>query len=147
MENGDIADFYIPTLACVFENLLAAPPITVADRLKYKLYVSRNDWDSAIKLWQAHSLPVKSLIDAVNRRGISTQVITFLSSGATDPIYRWLLRKGVTTVVDFYDSVESYAADLHFNRAINTVFVPSKEMAYKLGMRATTASTTTVWTL
>lgn len=147
MENGDIADFYIPSQACIFEHLLAAPPASVSEKLKNALYTSRGDWDAVINLWKPNEIPLKSLIDSVNRRRISTLVVTFLSPEAPEAIYRWLLRKGVTTTVEFYESPQAFAEDLRYNRSILNVFVPDKDTAHTIGFRATTASTTTLWNI
>lgn len=147
MERGDISDFAVIGQACVFEGLLASPPATRTGRLRTKYYTSREEWDTALKLWKPHDLPLKSLIDSVKRLKIATVVITFLSEEATDPIYRWLLRKGVMTTVEFYESPEAYANDLRYNRAIKSVWVPTKDIAYTLGMRAVVTSPDKSWNL
>ncbi len=146
MERGDIAISSGVGQASIFEGVIASPPSGVS-LVKEKFYIRRNDWDAALGLWTPNELPLKSLIDSVERLGISTEVITFLSVDAVDPIYRWLLRKGVTTPVYFYENVEAYAEDLKYNRAIKVVYAPNKDVAYSLGMRATVVNPESAWRL
>lgn len=147
MERGDIGDFVLPGQACVFEGLLASPPDKVSNKLKYRFHMASNDWDAALRLWKTNDLPVKSLIDSVKRKGITTLVVTFLSPDAVEPIYRWLLRKGITTTVEFYESPEAYADDLRYNRSILNVYVPETEMAHIIGFRATVISNQLAWSV
>jgi hypothetical protein len=132
--------------ACVFEGLLAFPPDKVK-QLRYLLNKSTDNWESAIKLWKPNDLVVKSLSDGVNRLGVGTDVITFLDELAVEPIYQWLVRKGVSTPVMYYSSVESYAEDLRFNRAVKTVYVSDQEHARIIGMRATVVPPNKAWSL
>jgi hypothetical protein len=80
--------------------------------------------------------------------GIATDVVTFLSPDAVEPIYRWLLRKveSVPSIL-YYPSPSAYADDLKYNRSITSVYVPDKSMAFDIGMRATTVSPLTTWGL
>lgn len=146
MERGDISDIVVPGQACIFEDVLASRP-TGGAALRERLYVRRGDWDSALKLWKPNDLPLKSLIDSVDRRGIGTSVITFLAHEAVEPIYRWLARKGITCPVEHYETPSDYEMDLRYDRKIKTVYVPNKEVAYVLGMRATVVSPTSAWSL
>lgn len=146
MERGDIGSYTVSSQACVFEDLLAERP-TGAAALKEKFYARRGEWDKALKLWKPHDLPLKSLIDSVNRRGIDTSVITFLPNEAAEDVYRWLVRKGVACTVNAYESPEDYEADLRYDRGIKVVYVPSKEIAHVLGMRATVVSPMSAWSL
>ena len=144
MERGDIGTGARIGQACVFEGVLASRP-TGAAAIRERFYANRGSWDSALKLWKPNDLPLKSLIDSSERMGIATDIITFLSHDATEPIYQWLLRKGVTLAVTHYDTPELYEQDLRYNRAIKVVYVPDKEIAYTLGMRATVVSPDSAW--
>jgi hypothetical protein len=144
MERGDIADYTRVGQACIFEGLLAIRPSGSAG-LKCKVYERGGNWASSIKLWKPNDLALKSLIDSVNRLQIATEIITFLSDEAVEPIYQWLLRKGVTTSVVYYEDVESYEIDLRYNRAVRAVYVSDQEHARILGMRATVVPPTTAW--
>lgn len=146
MERGDIAIGSSVGQAVIFEGVLASPPAGVSI-VKEKYYQRRGDWEAAINLWHPNELPLKSLIDSVERLGISTDVVTFLSVDSVDPIYKWLVRKGVTTPVYFYEDPQSYADDLRYNRAVRVVYAPNKEIAYTLGMRATVVSPDAAWRL
>lgn len=146
MERGDIADSVVLGQACVFEDVLASRP-TGSSVIREKFYIRRGDWDGALKLWKPNDLPLKSLIDAVDRRGIGTSIITFLDPDAVEPIYRWLIRKGVTCPVEYYESPENYALDLRYDRGIKVVYVPNTDIAYALGMRATVVSPTSAWSI
>lgn len=144
MERGDIAEYTWVGQACIFEGLLAIRPAGTAG-LKCKVYERSGNWSSSLKFWKPNDLALKSLIDSVNRLQIATEVITFLSDEAVEPIYQWLLRKGVTTNVVYYEDVESYEVDLRYNRAVRAVYVSDQEHARILGMRATVVPPTTAW--
>lgn len=144
MERGDISAVARVGQACVFEDVLASRPVGT-DALKEKFHIRRGNWESALKLWKPNDLPLKSLIDSVDRLGISTLVVTFLPHASIDAVYHWLLRKGVTCPVEHYDSPEDYELDLRYDRQVKVVYVPNKEIAYTLGMRATVISPTSAW--
>lgn len=144
MEKGDIASGGRIGQACVFEGLLATRP-TGAALIKEKFYERNGNWDNALKLWQPGDKALRSLSDHSNRLGISTEVITFLDSDAVEPIYNWLLRKGITCTVIYYERVEDYEVDLRYNRSIHVVYVPLDEQAQIIGMRAKVVDPTTIW--
>ena len=147
MERGDIGDYVFAGQACVFEDLIAERP-TGAAAIKEKFYIRRGDWDKALKLWKPNDLPLKSLIDSAKRRGIATSVVTFLPEESVDAIYRWLLRKGVSECpVEAYETPAHYEMDLRYDHGIKVVYVPNKEIAYVLGMRATVVSPNSAWSL
>lgn len=145
MERGDIGSFTMLSQACMFEGLLAQPPSNIRGRVLERIKLSTKDWDAALKLWKPFDLPVKTLIDNVERLGISTKVITFLDEDAVDPIYRWLLRKGVSTTVEFYPTVEAFIADLRFDRSIRNVYVPTDDLYRKIGYRSSVVNPEVSW--
>jgi hypothetical protein len=144
MEKGDISTHDHPSLACVFEGLLANPPKR-SSRIFGKLKRVDDDLPSDLRGWTPNELPIKSLIDLTNRIGISTLVITFMGPDMEEPIYRWLLRKGVAPNVQGYRSIEEFREDLKYNRLLSTVYVADSEQAAQLGIRATVVSTTSTW--
>lgn len=144
MERGDIGTGARVGQACVFEGVLASRP-TGAAAIKEKFHIRRGAWEEAINLWKPNELPLKSLIDSSERMGIATDIVTFLSPEAVEPIYRWLNRKGVTLAVTYYETPEVYAEDLKYNRAVKVVYAPDKEIAYTLGMRATIVGPDSAW--
>lgn len=147
MERGDIGVFATLGQSCVFEGLLASPPASVGRRIRERFRTQINDWDSALKLWKPHDLPIRSISDHINRLGISTHVVTFLAPEAAEPIYRWLLRKGISTSVTYYPTPAEYRSDLKYDMGIKTVYVPDTEMAAVLGIKATVVSPDVPWSL
>lgn len=140
MERGDIAVYERPERACIFEGLLAVPPH------KLKTFFKREeDAETSLKKWKANELPLKSLIDGTNRLGIHTQVVTLLGPDMEEPVYQWLLRKGVSCSVHAYGSLAEAIEDFKYNRALHTIMVPDQEMAAQIGLRAKVVSPTTTW--
>lgn len=144
MERGDIAAPGRVGQACIFEDLLAVPPTGTA-LVKERFHERQGNWDRALQLWKPGDKALRSLSDYSNRLGIVTDVITFLDVDAVEPIYNWLLRKGITCPVFYYENPEAYEIDLRYNRAIRVVYVPHDEQARILGMRAKVIDPTTIW--
>lgn len=147
MERGDIGNYARMYQACIWEGVLATPPESLSSKAKYKLADLKADWETMVGMWKPVDKGVKSLIDSVNRLGIGTDVITFLHPDATEPIYKWLVKKGVSTSVIYYESPEEYALDLRYNRGIKTVYVASQEDALAIGLRAHVVKQDTAWSL
>ena len=146
MQGNDISTYDRIGQASMFEGVLASPP-SGTGKLKSKFYESRNDWESAIKLWTPNDLPIKSLIDCVNRLCLGTEVITFIHPDAVEPIYAWLSRKGVSTSVLYYENIEAYNDDFKYNRSVRVFYTSSMDDAHVIGMRATVVAPTTAWRL
>jgi len=145
MERGDISDYTTTSQSCIWEGVLANPPKGFSLKTRYLLYERANNWESAIPMWKPNDLSVRSIADCTNRLHISTDVITFISQGAVDPIYNWLLRKGITTTVLYYPSPKEYAFDLRYNRGIKTVYVANDDDAFTIGLRAHVVQPNTAW--
>jgi hypothetical protein len=144
MQGNDIQSFDDLGYGVVFEELLASPP----DGLKQigtALFQARNNWTRVLALWEPNDLPLKSLYDTTQRLGIGAEIYTFLHPEAVDAISDWLSRKGMSLPVLFYKSVEELAYDLRFKRSIRTIFVPHKDQASVLGIRATVTPPTSAW--
>lgn len=144
MERGDIASGGRIGQACVFEGLLALRP-TGGALVRERFHERNGNWGKAFSLWQPGDKALRSLSDQSNRLGIATEVITFLNSEAVEPIYNWLLRKGIACPVIHYESVEAYEIDLRYNRSVSIIYVPLDEQARILGMRAKVVDSTTIW--
>lgn len=144
MEGNDISVSSSVGQATIFEGVIASPPTSSA---RYLLAKTRNDWEAMIKLWQPNDLPMKSLSDCVNRLQIGTDVITFLSPDAVEPIYSWLVRKGVSTPVLWYPSALDYYNDVKYNMGLKVVYVSNQEDASIIGMRARVVSPATAWSI
>lgn len=145
MQGNDISAFENIGQATMFEGVLANPPDKATSKLKSFFAKQADDWDRVIAGWHPNPLPIKSLADCVNRRRIGTDVYTFLSPDAVDPINRWLVRKGISVPVYYYESVEALAEDLRYNRGIKVIYTSSHDHAMTLGMRATVVSPTQIW--
>lgn len=130
----------------MFEGVLASAPTGTA-KLKAKFYEGRGDWENVLKLWSPNDMPIRSLIDCVNRLGLGTEVITFIHPDATEPIYNWLSRKGVSTSVLYYENIEQYNEDFKYNRGIRVFYTASVDDAHLIGMRATVVNPNTAWRL
>lgn len=144
MEGNDISFDTKLAQASFFEGVLAHPPMNSP---RYLFHKSRNNWESAIPLWKPNDMPMRSLVDCVNRLGIGTDVITFLHEEAVEPIYQWLLRKGVQTTVLWYPSVEDYRDDIKYNMGLKVVYVPEQDDALILGIKAKVVSPNTAWSV
>jgi hypothetical protein len=146
MEGGDIAAFDRPSRACIFEGLLAEPP-TRKKALAARFSKDKDVEVTSLRAWVANERPLKSLIDTTNRVGIHTMVFTLMGPAMEEPIYQWLLQKGVTTTVRGYNAIEEFSEDLKYDRGIHTVYVTKQEHWSVLGLRATVVSPTTPWSV
>lgn len=144
MEGNDIFPVSTLSQATIFEGVIASPPPTSA---KYLLAKTRGDWESMIPMWRPNDLPLRSLSDCVNRLEIGTDVITFLSPESVEPIYNWLVRKGISTPVIWYPSATDYYNDVRYNMGLKVVYVANDEDAAILGMRARVVSPATAWSI
>jgi hypothetical protein len=144
MEGNNISVHTTLEQATIFEGVVASPPSASA---KYLLAKARNDWASIISMWKPNDLPMRSLSDCINRLQIGTDVITFLSPDAVEPIYQWLVRKGVSTPVIWYPSATEYYNDVRYNMGLKVVYVADEEDAAILGMRARVVSPATAWSV
>lgn len=145
MEGNDIASFTPLFQGVVFDGLLASPP-QKSKAVLANIQKRRDDWDSVLRLWQPHELPLKALSDCVNRLGLGTDVYTFLHPDAVDAIDRWLVRKGISTPVYYYESPAMLEYDLRFSRAVRIIYTSDEETAKVLGIRATVVSPDKAWT-
>ncbi|NBS70420.1 hypothetical protein EBT31_16135 [bacterium] len=145
MLGNDIASFSPTAQGVVFDNLLASPPSGAKSVLE-NIHRRRNNWDSSLSLWEPHDLPLKVLSDCVNRLGLGTDVYTFLHPDAVGAIDKWLVRKGISTPVYYYESPEMLEYDLRFQRAVRIIYTSDQEVAKILGPRATVTPTDRAWT-
>jgi len=145
MQGNDISSFSPTAQGIVFDGLLASPPQGYKAFLE-TIHRRRDNWDAYIQLWEPHDLPIKALSDCVNRLGLGTDVYTFIHPDAADAIDRWLVRKGISTPVYYYESPELLEYDLRFSRAVRIIYTSDEETARILGPRATVATTDRAWT-
>ncbi len=148
MEGNDIGSWAVSHQGVVFEGVLASQPHRRMPAFRNSLLAGRaTNWESFIANWKANDIPLKSMINCVNRLGIKTSVYTFLAEEAVDPIERWLARKGVASTCLFYSSPKLLAQDLIYDRSVHTVYVPTVELARELGLRATVVGPDTHWSM
>jgi hypothetical protein len=147
MEKNDIHPVSRIKQVTMFEGVLASPPSSVLDKVKGAYHKRTSDWASVIPLWKVHDMPMRSLSDCVNRRGIATHVITFLSPDAVDPIEKWLIRKGVSTPVMWYPSIVEFASDLVYDRSVAVVYTPHEDYSAILGLRGKVVSPDKPWSI
>lgn len=145
MQGNDLSAYAPLAQGLVFEGLLASPP-SGSKALLDAFNRRRDSWDHVLKRWTPHELPLKALSDCVNRLGLGTDVYTFLGEEAASAIDNWLMRKGISTPVYHYPSVEMLEYDLRFQRAVRVIYVANEEHAKVLGIRATVVSNDRAWT-
>lgn len=147
MQGNDISSFIESRQGTMFEGVLATPPVKALTKFREKVTTgdTEESWEQRLKLWTPATMPLKSLADHVNRLGIMTEVYTFLSPQAIDPINKWLIRKGISVPVYFYESVAELAYDLSFNRSIRRIFTASPDDAQVLGIRSTVVTSERSW--
>lgn len=135
--------FEKPVRACIFEGLIASPPSTTRRLLGT---FSKKDPDTKpLHGWTANELPLKSLIDSVNRLNVGTFLFSLLGPDMEEPIYKWLVRKGVSIPVFGYAQLEDFREDIKYNRGLHTIYVVEDEHAALLGLRAKVVSPTVAW--
>lgn len=141
MQGNDIGSFADIGQGVIFEGLLASPPP--------KRLFTRTDssWDKELSKWKPHDLPLKALIDTSDRLGVNTEVYTFLDADAVDAVEHWLVKKGISLPVFFYNNIEELAYDLRFKRSVRIIYVPDQEQASVIGIRATVVDNKKAWTL
>lgn len=147
MEGNDLLPYIGVSQATMFEGVLASPPEGVLKSVRYKRLVSKHEWDEALRMWTAHEMPLKSLADCVNRRGIGTEVYTYLPLESTDSISRWLSRKGISVPIYSFIDVADLISDFRMNRAVRVLYTGNYDDACLIGPRATVVSSSQAWLL
>lgn len=145
MQGNDIASFSPTAQGLVFDGLLASKP-SGAKAVLESVQQRRGNWDGVLRLWEPHDIPIKVLSDCVNRLGLGTDVYTFIHPEIVDALDRWLVRKGISTPVYYYESPEMLEYDLRFSRAVRIIYTSDESVAQILGPRATVATTERGWT-
>lgn len=144
MQGNDLAPYAPIQQAVLFEGVLATYPKGIKS---FRTWVASKakDMPTVLNTMKPNELPLKSLIDSVNRRGIGTLVYTLMPVEAVPEIEHWLIRKGVSTSVEAYPDIETLAQDLRFNRSIHVIYVATQEQQAIIGMRATVLGSERAW--
>ena len=147
MERNDIQTNAPIKQACLFEGVLAAPPVKSIQKMRAAKAIRQHEWHRYIGMWLPYEMPLKSLVDSVNRRGGGVEVYTCLTSGGEDAIDRWLARKGVSVPVYQFESIYEIHAEMKFHSPSMRIHVATEEQAQLLGLRARVASPHKEWVL
>ncbi len=147
MERNDIQSDAPIKQACLFEGVLAGPPSKNIQKMRAATAKDEHEWHRYIGMWRPHELPIKSLVDSVNRRGVGVEVYTCLASGVEDAIDRWLARKGVSVPVYQFENIYELQAEMKFHSPAMKIHVATEEQAQLMGLRARVASPHKEWVL
>jgi hypothetical protein len=143
MEKGDIAPTVHKHVACMFEGLLIKDPLPqpVAEKSRWwrkpETVTDVPEIEQIARLWKPNDMPLKSVIHMINQLGIGVEVYTYLDQEFHEAIEHWLARKGAAVNVYHYLDVNDLQEDFKFNRDVHTLFTPSQNDAFILGLRAT----------
>lgn len=146
MERGDIGPYAPLQLAVVFDGLLAKKPEGtryLAAAAAYRL----NNYDKYMSHWKPNELPIKFIVDAVNRRNIGVSIYTFLNPILHDALDRWLVRRNITIPPIHVEDAKEIAETVKYFPGIRQVFVPDQEQAAIIGIKATVVSADKAWSL
>ena len=147
MERNDIQANAPIKQACLFEGVLAAPPAGNIKKMRAAKAIRQHEWHRYIGMWTPYEMPLKSLVDSVNRRGVGVEVYTCLTSGVEDAIDSWLARKGVSVPVYQFENIYDIHAEMKFHSPSMRIHVATEEQAQLLGLRARVASPHKEWVL
>lgn len=145
MQGNDLLDFSSVTQGVIFEGVLATPPTNPVASTKAAFFKNRENWKAYLRLWLPNDLPLKSMIDSAMRLGVGTNVYTFISQGFAEEVDMWLMRKGISVEVLYYESVEELAYDLRFQRQLRTIYTATEEQAAVIGIRSHVVDQKKAW--
>ena len=115
MQGNDLASFSPISQATMFEGVLASEPEGLS-KIRARVALTAKNWEQYISFWKVNEIPVKHAIDLINRYNVGIVVYTLLPDYLVDSIEKWLIRKGISTTVTAYKSIEELAYDLRFFR-------------------------------
>ncbi len=144
MQGNDLASFSPISQATMFEGVLAAEPEGLS-KIRARVALTAKNWEQYISFWKVNEIPVKHAIDLINRYNVGIVVYTLLPDYLVDSIEKWLVRKGISTVVTAYKSIEELAYDLRFFPSIQKVYTADEEHAKIIGFRSTVVTPKTAW--
>lgn len=146
VERGDISAYAPPGLAVLFEGVLASPPDTLG-KVIANIRLRANDYDAYLTYWKAHEIPLKHVIDTINRKQIGVVVYTLLPVEVAEAIDRWLIKRNISTTVVPYADIDDLTETSKFFPEIKTIYVADQEYARRIGMKATVVTPETSWNL
>jgi len=146
MQGNDLASYAPISQATLFEGVLASKPEGLAKAKAQFAYVA-NNWERYISLWKPNEIPIKHAIDLTNRYQVGIVVYTLLPEYLVDSIEKWLMRRGMSTAVTAYATIEDLASDLKFFPSIQKVYTSDEEQARIIGFKSTVVTTKTAWSV
>lgn len=144
MQGNDLSDFSPISQATMFEGVLASEPTGIKKARSIVAQAGKN-WEQYLAQWQTNDVPIKHAIDLISRYQVGIVVYTLLPGYLVDSIEKWLVRKGISTSVFAYATIEELAHDLRFFPSIKKVYTSDEEHAKIIGFRSTVVSTKTAW--
>jgi len=144
MQGNDLASFAPISQATMFEGVLASEPEGLS-KVRSRVALTTKNWEQYISFWKVNEIPVKHAIDLINRYNVGVVVYTLLPDYLVDSIEKWLIRKGISTTVTAYKSIEELAYDLRFFPSIQKVYIANEEHAKIIGFRSTVVTPKTAW--
>lgn len=146
MQGNDLASFSPISQATMFEGVLASEPEKLA-KVRSRVALTAKNWEHYMFFWKANEIPIKHAIDLINRHNVGIVVYTLLPDYLVESIEKWLLRKGISTTVTAYKSIEELAYDLRFFPSIQKVYTANEEHAKTIGFRSTVVTPKTAWSM
>jgi|APSaa5957512493_1039668.scaffolds.fasta_scaffold02998_6 hypothetical protein len=140
MESNDISFFVPIQQICMFEGVLAHPPIKKIAKLRAARMKAKGDWKAYIGMWEPYELPLKSIIDSVRRRGIGVDVVTLMGDEAAEAIDSWLFKRAASVPVLGYSSMRDFSDSVKYHNPSTVIHVGTEEQARIVGIRARVAS-------
>ena len=144
MQGNDLASFSPISQATMFEGVLASKPEGLA-KIKAQIAYVASNWEQYMSLWKPNEIPIKHAIDLTNRYQVGIVVYTLLPDYLVEYIEKWLLRRGMSTAVTAYATIEDLSADLKFFPSIKKVYTSDEEQAKIIGFRSTVVGPKTAW--
>lgn len=146
MERNDIFAYSPPGVAVLFEGVLASPPDTMG-KVIANIRLRAKDYDAYLSYWKANEIPLKHVIDTINRKQIGVVVYTLFPVDIAEAIDRWLIKRNISTTVVPYIDIDDLAETSKFFPEIKTIYVAEQEHARRIGMKATVVTPKTSWNL
>lgn len=89
MQGGDLETWISPTVVVVLEDVLAT--VTEPRKVGWRRRAGEYDPED----WTWHEMPLRSVVDMVDRLGLRVEVITFMGQDVADAAAEWFQRYDV----------------------------------------------------
>lgn len=132
MEKGNISNVVVPRVVVVFEDFIASLPNDTARR-KFDLASRKGKWNKAFSQFRYNSLVLQVIMDAVFRRGIALDTVTFIDEEFTEVISAKLDEEGIPVGRVFYSTPERLSRSLAYRPDISYVCDPDPKRQFTYG--------------